>query len=1690
VKYLAGLFYRPAVGFGGRRGSKKGCLILALVIAMPGWPCRTVAMELEVSWTSTFSPAVYASPGPAIRDIHDAAGWIGSELAKACPAKDYEPPGESRYSYGYCVVPEAIPLDLSESGLLYAGGYGGIGVGCSICPQKDAFGVERCTADQTYFCRHEGDVKAKIGDYYSTAASYCKYEFGEESGWIDPVVEPAGKTADGTRYYSVGYRKTLAVDYWPFYSWAVDCSDPLLPTEPKTVTWNLSSLSFKKCKTGYYSIDGVSCLNHFEAKLEQIGAVQEQAPGQCPVGNPCHPTTGVKSLAEPDFQSPTLQLTRYYQSKTIYRDYAAMGRGWSHNYSERILPFIAEAKRHIDGRGHVERYHCVDSPACSLYRAESASGKLLKPLASGWRLLDPAGTLKTFDADGRLVRIEQRGGAYGLLTLSYTADDAVDTVTDQQGRSLKFNYNADGLVESVLLPAGDSIHYQYERPAHVPAHVGWNQRLVKVIREDLSERTYHYEDRNLDGTPRGEFLVTGITDENGVRFSTYIYDERARPVGSEHAGGAGRVTLAYTHRPGETENWTVTRVTRPLGGVATYAMAPDPYRKPTAIADSRGVVTFSYDPVTGWRAGHTDREGNLTTYSYADGLHQTRRAEASGTPAERVIESDWDNAVNRLTERREPGRTTHYTYNSRGQVQTRTETDSRTLAARTWTTSYYELPSLPQLIGKTRTLDGPRTDTADITSYDYYTADDPAGRFVGGDLRTVTDALGHVTEYLEYDGNGRPVRVKDPNGVITLLKYHPRGWVEERTTDGQSTVFAHDTVGNLVRVTRPDGSYIGYEYDDAHRLTAMSDNFGNRIEYTLDAAGNRIAEDTVNDAGVLRRGVSRVYDQVNRLLKVIDGNLDETAYGYDGNGNRVRLEDANLNTTSYEYDPLNRLVKTIDAAFGETLVRYDMQGNRAAITDPLGNVTAYGYDGFDNQVRLDSPDTGTTVFEYDAAGNRTAATDARGLRTEYRYDALNRLSSIDYVDDSLYVTFTYDTGKNGIGRLTGMTDAAGTEGYSYDPRGNLTGVVRVTDGIKYSVGYTYNAAGRLTQIVYPSGMTVDYTLDEGGRVIAVDKTADGVTESLAAGVRYEPFGPVSVFTFGNGQAMNAFFDEDYRLTHLQSGHGLDWVLGHDPVGNILDIADQIDPSKSQTFTYDDVYRLTTATGGYGNESFDYDANGNRTRYVNDVTDEAYTYQPRSNRLASRDGWTFDRDAAGNRLDRLDSNGYGKLYGYADNNRMARVTDRGVTGDKVAATYAYDARGQRVSKIAGGVAKHFVYGLNGELLGEYGADGSVSTEYVYLNGRPIAVYSQRLEVSVPPPVETIIDNDDPGTSGSGAWNVKSDSQQYGADYREAKNKGLNTWRWPVAAAGAGPRDVYVRWVDSKSYSDQAEYTISYAGGSLTDVATIDQKSGGGQWRQLGTYNFAGTAEDFIELSAERHKVSADAVRLVAHNDPVVIHTERTDYVHTDHLGTPRAVTDTTGTVIWRWDSRPFGDSPANEDPDGDGIGFTLNLRFPGQYYDAESGLHYNYFRDYDPSTGRYMESDPIGLRGGLNTYLYAKANALGFTDSRGLDNVGCTTGPLSIDGRCKRICCAIHDKCYDENNCTADSWTSDTGCNAQACDECNKEVVKCFVWCDQAKPMGIEPAPGTPEYYCPAQHRYVKIPGDFPSVEAAKAACGS
>ena len=212
------------------------------------------------------------------------------------------------------------------------------------------------------------------------------------------------------------------------------------------------------------------------------------------------------------------------------------------------------------------------------------------------------------------------------------------------------------------------------------------------------------------------------------------------------------------------------------------------------------------------------------------------------------------------------------------------------------------------------------------------------------------------------------------------------------------------------------------------------------------------------------------------------------------------------------------------------------------------------------------------------------------------------------------------------------------------------------------------------------------------------------------------------------------------------------------------------------------------------------------------------------------------------------------------------------------------------------------------------------------------------------------------------------------------------------------------------------------------------------------------------STDRASDATAPASVVAATPSVQLH-----YLHPDHLGTPRLATDSTQRIVWRWDSAPFGDTPALEDPDGDGQRFTLNLRFPGQYFDAETGLHYNYFRDYDPTTGRYVESDPIGLRGGVGTYGYVENGPLTGIDHLGL--VKHTTGQWKecskncrvridfvLDEKTGMITRHLHWECGGKEGVFGENGSTSHG--GGSCSNAPKAVIKC------AEAHGFKCAPPT------------------------------
>jgi len=1045
-----------------------------------------------------------------------------------------------------------------------------------------------------------------------------------------------------------------------------------------------------------------------------------------------------------------------------------MGAHWTHSFGARILN--AEVSNPItiylsDDRNLIERFDREHS-VLGRYVSTNELGSVLYRDAGGFRLERSGGEVLQFDEDGRLIAIQQLDNPIADQVLLYQGD-RLTHVVDGLGRQMIFAYQ-DEQLSSVSFPDGTSVAFAYTAAGD----------LSTVDRFDadgafISRREYVYENPALPGH------VTGIINEGGTRLSTYAYDQFGRVLSSQHAGGANSVTIEY---PTQSNGFSAGERRVVINGVETrdYDFFPggpwagvrrlqaletnvDP-----SIPGSGEVVSRDYDSQQRLTR-KVDPDGNETTYSYDALGRVTERVEAAGQPEERRIVQGWNASINRMSARElfdsagQQHQQRTFAYDAIGRLIAECLHDFDEPAAanyacgsaanapsgvrqtrylRCTTANLGVAPHFCPVEGALRALDGPRTDVVDRTEFVYH-ASDAAGCSSGtgcthlqGDLAQVINALGHTVQYLEYDGAGRPLRVLDENGVERVLAYHPRGWLASESVNGVHTHYSYFEDGSLASVTRADGSSLSFEYDQARRLTAVEDALGGRMEFTLNAAGQRVEEVIKDATATLKFRVERHFDDFQRLERLVDGLGFETTFDYDKLGNQREVIDPLLNPTLASHDAHSRVRITTDALAAATTIEYNIRNQVTAVTDAEGLTTTYTYNNLGDLVELNSPDTGITTFVHDQAGNQAQRTDARGVTALYEYDALNRLTLIDYPDDAQNIAFSYDdpaagltacTTSYSVGHLTQMTDSSGTTQWCYDALGNTTKRYQAHTG--HSLGYNYDAFGRLNRIDYPSGRTVTYTRNVNGDVtdVLVGSTQGQRPLPFVSDVRRAPFGPIERIDFASGRSIDYQLDLNYQIIEVD-GDGLALRFDRDPVGNILDLLSPGTQAVIEQYGYDDVYRLTSVADATSApiESFTYDLIGNRQSATNASGTTSYGYAPGSHRLTAvgADDRTFD--AMGNTVSR----GSGaSTFSYDDRGRLIAVQMPGIGGGTTA-SYVINGMGQRVRKtvqsLRGTQATYFIYDEAGRLMGEYkparmGLGLDPWREYIWLDDRVVGVF---------------------------------------------------------------------------------------------------------------------------------------------------------------------------------------------------------------------------------------------------------------------------------------------------------------------------------------------------------------------------------
>jgi RHS repeat-associated protein len=471
-------------------------------------------------------------------------------------------------------------------------------------------------------------------------------------------------------------------------------------------------------------------------------------------------------------------------------------------------------------------------------------------------------------------------------------------------------------------------------------------------------------------------------------------------------------------------------------------------------------------------------------------------------------------------------------------------------------------------------------------------------------------------------------------------------------------------------------------------------------------------------------------------------------YLYDTNGNLTQAADPNGNVTNHDYDLLNRRVQTIQPtpASGQARpiigIAYDGQGRVTQVTDPRNLVTAYTVDGLGNTTAQQSPDAGNSNATFNELGQALTLTDGRGKVTSYSYDALNRLTNVSYLT-GVGTVFTYDQGSNAIGKLSSFSDESGSTSYGYDGLGRvirktqLSGPANRSFSVAYAWGSTGGATGQLQSITYPSGVNVVYNHDGAGRISAVAVNGGALLNNLS----YNPLGAAQSWRWGDGVAYKRSFDAHGRLASYPLGHpsgvgasqGMTRNVTYDSAGRITGYTHATDTGPhtvwDQSFRHDDLDRLTQSLGGT-NYSYAYDASGNRTAQTAGGAAYTHAVSATSNRLSSVQtagnantvNHAITYDTAGNTL----ANGRSTAT-YSDRGRLAALTVASGAGTATV-SYLYNALEQRLYKagpagvVPTGVA-YYVYDEQGQVLGEYDAQGQPVYEVIWLNNMPVGVIKQ-------------------------------------------------------------------------------------------------------------------------------------------------------------------------------------------------------------------------------------------------------------------------------------------------------------------------------------------------------------------------------
>ncbi|MFF9819668.1 DUF6531 domain-containing protein [Streptomyces sp. NPDC014006] len=821
-------------------------------------------------------------------------------------------------------------------------------------------------------------------------------------------------------------------------------------------------------------------------------------------------------------------------------------------------------------------------------------------------------------------------------------------------------------------------------------------------------------------------------------------------------------------------------------------------------------------------------------------------------------------------------------------------------------------------------------------------------------LRYTYDSEGRITSWTDcndttywytYDPHGRVIATGGTAGALASTLDYDDTTRTTRVTDslGHTRVYEHNEHLRLIRETDPLGNVTTQEWDDSLQLTAVIDPLGHATRYDYDERGcvtcvrrpdGTETKAEYNDLGLPTLVVepsgarwAQDYDHMGNPVAVTQPAGGTTTFGYDRTGGLACVSDALGHTTRIRNDAAGLPVEATDAMGNRVTWRRDAFGRPVALTDAAGVPTLLEWTVEGKPSRRVLPGGVEETWVYDGEGNCTCHTDPSGGVTLFEYAAFDVLSARTNPDGARY-TFAHDSEL----RLTQVRNPQGmTWEYHYDPSGRTVMESDFDDRVQR---YLYDAADRLTQQVNPLGQGIRYQRDAMGRLVRKD-AAGRVTDYV-----YDPAG---------------------QLVRMAGPDAVVEIV-RDMAGRVL--SESVNGRKT-SFTYDALGRRETRTTPSGATSrWTYDALGNASELVT------------SGQVVS-----FARDAAGREVGRRvgqkvqfsqDFDEYGRLhkqsvlqpsgrvvqerlYSYRPDGHVVGVEDRlngsrryaldpvgrvtGVQAHNWQESYAYDVAGnQTLAAVPEWQGGHQSSGVREYAGTRLTRAGDIRYEH---DAAGRLILSRRSRLSRKPDV----------------WRFEWDAEN---NLTSVITPDAAEWRYKYDPLGRRIAKQRMAGPGSDSVVEQIDF--SWDGQTLCEETSAT----------AGSPHLTTLTWDYDDL----HPISQTEKIHSAH-EPQREVDRRFFAIVTDLVGAPAELVDEEGNIAWRARASVWGVTAWAADSQA-----YTPLRFPGQYYDRETGHHYNYFRYYAPEAARYVSPDPLGLEPADNPYAYVE-NPLSFIDPLGL-----------------------------------------------------------------------------------------------------------